>query len=211
MRLFLIRHGETSWNKDEFFRGRIDMELNDRGREQARRTAEALRGVKISAVYSSPLSRAYETAHQIAEPHGLPVIIEPDLIDIDYGSWQGRSHQHVREQCPGVYRLWVVAPHKVHFENGECLDDVRERALKALMAISGRHPGQNVVAVSHRVVNKVLLCALLGLDNSRFWSLRQDTCAINVVEKDGHHGFIIHRLNDIGHIQAYEAAFSRDF
>jgi broad specificity phosphatase PhoE len=207
MRLFLIRHGETAWNKDEVFRGRFDVELNEHGLEQARLTADALRRLELSAVYSSPLSRAYDTARLIAEPHGLSVIIEPALADIDYGIWQGMSHHQVKEQCPGVYGLWTTAPQKVRFEEGESLDDVKTRALQALKQISGRHPGQNVVAVSHRVVNKVLMCALLGLDNSHFWSLRQDTCAINVIEEDDQHGYIIHGLNDTSHIQPLAATF----
>jgi broad specificity phosphatase PhoE len=207
MRLFLIRHGETAWNKDEVFRGRFDVELNEHGLEQARLTADALRRLELSAVYSSLLSRAYDTARLIAEPHGLSVIIEPALTDIDYGIWQGMSHHQVKEQCPGVYGLWTTAPQKVRFEEGESLDDVKTRALQALKQISGRHPGQNVVAVSHRVVNKVLMCALLGLDNSHFWSLRQDTCAINVIEEDDQHGYIIHGLNDTSHIQPLAVTF----
>jgi len=208
MRLFLVRHGETAWNKDEVFRGQFDVELNEHGLEQARLTADALSRLDISAVYSSPLSRAYDTARQIAELHRLPVIHEPALIDINYGSWQGKSHDQVREQYPEVYRLWGTAPHKVCFEGGESLDDVRARALEAFYRIARRHQGQNVAAVSHRVVNKVLLCALLGLDNSHFWSLRQDTCAINVVEVDNQHGYIIRSLNETSHIQPLADLFS---
>jgi len=201
MRLILVRHGETAWNKDEVFRGRFDVELNERGLEQARLTARALGALELAAVYSSPLSRAYETARQIAGRHELPVAVEPALTDIDYGILQGLSHQQVMSQYPEFYRLWVTAPHKVRFEEGENLDEVRTRALKAFERISGRHRGQNVVVVSHRAVNKVLLCALLGLDNSHFWSLRQDTCAINVVEADDQQGYIIRHLNDTSHIQ----------
>ncbi len=207
MRLFLVRHGETAWNKDEVFRGQFDVELNEYGLEQARLTAEALSGLELAAVYTSPLSRAYDTACQIAVPHGLAVVFEPALTDIDYGTWQGMSHQQVKQQCPGVYGLWTTAPQKVRFEGGESLADVGTRALQALKQISGRHPGQNVVAVSHRVVNKVLMCALLGLDNSHFWSLRQDTCAINVIEEDEQHGYVIHSLNDTSHIQTLAATF----
>jgi broad specificity phosphatase PhoE len=208
MRLFLVRHGETAWNKDEVFRGRVDVELNEHGLEQGRLTAGALSRLELAAVYSSPLSRAHETARLIAEPHGLPVINEPALTDIDYGSWQGLSHQQVKEQYPEAYRLWVTAPHQVRFEGGEGLDDVGARALQALKQISGRHPGQNVVAVSHRVVNKVLLLSLLGLDNSHFWSIRQDTCAINVIEEDDQHGYIIRSLNDTSHIKPLAELFS---
>jgi broad specificity phosphatase PhoE len=208
MRLLLVRHGETAWNKDEVFRGRFDVELNGRGLEQARLTAGALSALELAAVYSSPLSRAYETARQIAGPHRLSVAIEPALTDIDYGTWQGMSHQQVKDQCPDVYRLWVTAPHKVRFKEGESLGDVKTRVLEVFTRISRCHRGQNVVVVSHRVVNKVFLCALLGLDNSHFWALRQDACAINVVEADDQHGYILCHLNDTGHVQPLAEPFS---
>ena len=74
--------------------------------------------------------------------------------------------------------------------------------------LTERHHGQNVVAVSHRAVNKVLLCALLGLENSRFWRLRQETCAINVIDEDNRYGCVIRHLNDTSHIQTLAAAFT---
>jgi broad specificity phosphatase PhoE len=208
MRLFLVRHGETAWNKDEVFRGQIDVELNEHGRKQAQLAADALSRVELVAVYSSPLSRALDGARLIAKPHGLEVSIEPALTDLNYGSWQGVSHHDVKERFPELYKLWVTAPHQVRFEGGESLDDVKRRALLAIEQLAARHAGKNVAAVSHRVVNKVLLCALLGLDNSHFWSLHQDTCAINVVEKDARHGWIIRCLNDTSHIQPLAAWFS---
>ncbi len=203
MRLFLVRHGETSWNRAEIFRGRIDVKLNEHGVEQARRTAAILSALNLAAVYSSPLSRALETARYIAEPHGLPVIVEDGLTDLDYGKWQGLTHEEVKEQYVDLYRLWNTAPHKVRFEEGESLEDVRRRALEALDRIAARHNGQNVVAVSHRVVTKVVLCALLGLDTSHFWHIRQDPCAVNVLEYSDRHGFVICRLNDTCHIKPF--------
>lgn len=200
MRLFLVRHGETKWNREEVFRGKIDVELNERGREQARLTARALSGLKLAAVYASPLSRALETARIIAEPHGLDVGILEGLNDLDYGNWQGLSHTEVRERYPELYREWAARPHTVRFEGGESLDDVRQRAVAALQEIAERHRGQNVVAVSHRVVNKVLILAFLGLDNSHFWNIKQDTCAINVIEFHPER-CVICRINDTCHLQ----------
>jgi probable phosphoglycerate mutase len=120
------------------------------------------------------------------------------------------SHHEVKQRFPKEYEQWVKAPQQVRFAGGESLDDVKRRAMVAIEQIAGRHAGQNVVAVSHRVVNKVLLCALLGLDNSHFWSLHQDTCAINVVEKDALHGWIIRTLNDTSHIQPLASWFSKN-
>jgi len=208
VRLFLVRHGETCWNKDEIFRGQIDVKLNEHGLEQARLTAAALRALDLSAIYTSPLQRAAETARLIAEPHGLPVVIEPGLTDLDYGSWQGLSHEQVQREQPELYQQWVNNPQLVHFQGGESLADIRSRVLEFYRLLAKRHHAQNVVAVSHRVVNKVLLCALLGLDNSRFWRLRQDTCGINVIDEDNRYGCVIRRINDTCHIQPLAAAFA---
>jgi broad specificity phosphatase PhoE len=201
MRLLLIRHGETLWNREEIFRGQIEVPLNETGFSQARHIARLLQEVPLDAVYSSPLGRALETARIIAEPHGLSVISEPGLIDLDYGSWQGLSHQQVRERFPDLYQVWLTAPHKVRFPNGESLDDVSSRSLDTVKRLAAVHRDHNVVAVTHRVVIKLLICAILGLGSSGFWAIRQDTCAINVIEHDEQHGFMIYRLNDTCHLR----------
>lgn len=201
MRLFLVRHGETVWNKEEVFRGMADIPLNENGCRQARQTAAALSSLDLKAVYSSPLSRAVATAEEIAAPHGLEVIREDGFLDLNYGTWQGCSHQEIKENYPDLYELWLKAPHKVRFQEGEALADVRTRSLAALERMLCRYKGENVVVASHRVVCKVLLCALLGLDDSHFWRLKQDTCAINIVEHSDLHGYIISKINDTCHIR----------
>lgn len=166
-------------------------------------TSRVLRSLDLTAIYSSPLSRALETARYIAEPHNLPVIVEYGLTDLDYGKWQGLTHEEVRNQWVDLYHLWYTAPHKMCFEEGESLSDVEFRSLEALDQIAARHNGQNVVVVSHRVVIKVVLCALLGLGSSQFWQIRQDPCAVNVLEYSDRHGFVICRLNDTCHVKPF--------
>ncbi len=198
--VILVRHGETEWNRREIFRGRADVELNRRGREQAKALGAALKGYDLGAVYSSPLSRAVETAEAIAKPHGVPVEIDKGFVDFDYGAWQGLPHDEVRRRYPRVYQDWIERPHTVRIERGESLRMVRRRAMRALMRIVDRHQDETVVIVAHRVVNKVLLCAVLELDNSHFWRIRQDTCALNSLEwSDGR--FVIRLLNDTCHLK----------
>jgi len=198
--VILVRHGETEWNRREIFRGRADVELNQRGREQAKALGVALEGRSLDAVYSSPLSRAVETAEAIAEPHGMAVEIEDGFVDFDYGIWQGLAHDEVRQRYPGVYQDWIDRPHTVRMDDGESLRMVRRRAMQALMNVVDRHRDETVVIVAHRVVNKVVLCAVLELDNSHFWRIRQDTCALNVFEwSDGR--FVIRLLNDTCHLE----------
>jgi broad specificity phosphatase PhoE len=103
MRVILIRHGETDWNKEQVFRGRLDIQLNQTGREQARAVAEALKGLNIVAVYSSPLSRALETAKIIGSYLKLKPRLNEGFLDFNYGGWQGMPHRHVEKQYPYLY------------------------------------------------------------------------------------------------------------
>ncbi len=175
--IILARHGETKWNVEEVFRGRIDIELNQTGVKQAELLAEYLSERKIDAIYSSPLRRALKTAEAIAGYHKLDVKIAPGLIDFDCGKWQGRSLQEVRDKYKELYAEWVSHPDRVRIPAGESLTDVRKRAMGVVGDVIVKYE-RAVVLVAHRVVNKVLICAMLGLDNSHFWKIRQDTCGI---------------------------------
>ena len=175
--IILARHGETKWNVEEVFRGRTDIELNQTGIKQAELLAKYLSKHKIDAIYSSPLKRAVKTAETIAGYHGLDIKVAPGLIDFDCGDWHGLLRQEVQDKYKELYDLWVNHPDKVKIPGGESLNDVGERAISVLDDVIAKHGG-TVILVAHRVVNKVLTCALLGLDNSHFWNIRQDICGI---------------------------------
>ncbi len=207
--IVLVRHGETEWNVGEIFRGRIDIELNETGIKQAKLLAEYLSNIKIEAVYSSPLKRALKTAETMAVNHHLGVKIAPELIDIDFGTWQGLSRQEVSEKYPELYSEWINRPDKAKIPSGESLDDVRRRALGIVNEVTAKHQG-TVILVSHRVVNKVLICALLGLDNSHFWNIRQDTCGITTFAcEDGR--FVLIRHNDTSFLKPLQKTPLSDF
>lgn len=180
-RIILVRHGQTEWNRVERFRGQIDLALNKTGQAQARKAARRLTGMPITAVYSSPLRRALETAGPTAQQLGLPVQPLPGLMDINYGEWQGRTPSEVSQQYPDLYQQWMDAPHTVSFPGGESLEDVRYRAIAALEQMILQHTG-HVLLVAHQVVNKVLLCAMLGLETSHFWHIKQDNGCINLFD-----------------------------
>jgi len=200
--IYLVRHGQTAWNREEVFRGRADIPLNETGRKEALLTGECLKKVKAGAIYSSPLSRAVETAEAISRYQGKEVLISDGLIDIDFGRWQGVSHEEVKEKFGDLYRQWKDSPHLVRFPGGESLEDVRKRVLRGIDEILPDHGDETLVMVSHRVVNKTLLCGLLGLDNSHFWQIGQDTGCINILEFG--EGFTLRRLNDTSHLVAIE-------
>ena len=179
--VILVRHGQTAWNIAEVFRGQIDIELDTTGLKQAELLAEYLNHRNLEAVYSSPLQRAVQTAEAIVRHHGLTVEITLGLNDIDFGDWQGLSLEEVSNKFSKLYSAWVSAPHRVKIPSGESLDDVRQRATTLVNEVVKKHEGA-VVLVSHRVVHKVLICALLGLDNSHFWDIRLDTCGLTTFD-----------------------------
>jgi len=207
--IILARHGETEWNVAEVFRCRIDVELNETGLKQAELLAEYLSDVKINAIYSSPLKRALKTAEMIASYHKLDVEIAPGLIDFDYGKWQGLPHQEVKIKYKELYAEWINSPDKVKIPAGESLDDIRKRAMGVVSNIIAKYRG-TIVLVSHRVVNKVLICALLGLDNSHFWNIRQDTGGITTFIYENER-FILTEHNNTSYLKSLHQTPLSDF
>jgi broad specificity phosphatase PhoE len=198
--IYLVRHGQTAWNKEEVFRGRTDVPLDETGLREAGSAGEYFRPIHIQAIYSSPLSRAWQTAQKIALIRPLPVEPLEGLIDMSFGAWEGHSLREVEETDGDRYRQWRDNPHRVKFPGGETLEEVRVRAMAALEKVIHQHPEQTSVLVSHRVVNKVLICGILGLDNSHFWQIRQDTTAINLIQyRKGN--YVLSLLNETCHLK----------
>jgi len=203
MRLIVVRHGRTAWNKEERFRGRADLPLDETGIKQAEAAAGKLAGCGAVAIYSSPLKRTLMTAQPIAVRLGLKVQPLDGLIDIDYGAWQGFSTSEARLQDSHLYEMWIESPQKVRFPRGEGLQDVRERIESVIKKMLAGHAEQTVILVSHVVVCRVFICAVLGLDNSHFWQIGQDVCAINNVStRDGK--LVLNSLNDTCHLKGLD-------
>ena len=183
MRLFLVRHGETEHNRRGIALGRADVPLNDTGRAQAESLARHLAGEPLAAVYSSPLQRAFDTAFAIAEPHGIEVTVEYDLIEMDVGEVDGLTFVAVREQYPGFIERWMSESGPEHpMPGGERLLDVADRAWLAISRLAELHHGQSVVAVSHNFVILTLLARALGMDLANFRRLRHGVAAVSILE-----------------------------
>jgi broad specificity phosphatase PhoE len=205
----LIRHGDTDWNLEEIFRGRADVELNETGIKQAQLLSKYLGDAPIGAVYSSPLKRAVKTAEIIAGPHNIGVKPSQELIDFEYGEWQGLSHDAVKDKYKTLYEEWLKEPHLVKIPKGESLDDVSKRTVSLVDWVTANHEG-TVALVSHRVIHKVIICALLGLDNSHFWNIKLDTCGITTfIYQDKR--FILDKHNDTSFLKSIDRPALSDF
>ena len=170
--LLLVRHGETDWNADGRLQGQTDRPLSDFGRRQARQLAEELADEELEAIYASDLSRARETAEIVAERLELPVVLDPDLREKDWGTWEGLT---------GVER------DRVEFV-GEPTEAHQERILRALRRISERHPGDGrVLVVTHggsirRVQTAALGWALPVVENCGRWLCAYENGSFRAVE-----------------------------
>ncbi len=182
--IYLVRHGETDWNRDGRFRGREDLGLNEKGQKQAEALARFFESRKISAVYSSPLRRARKTAEAIAGRKGLPVVVHHDFIDVDYGKWQGLKLEEIKEKFPLVYQQWLLTPEKVTFPDGDNVQTVIKRATEALLRLGINHQREEIVVVAHQAINKMILYHFFHL-KKRIWEIPQDVAAINLMAFDG--------------------------
>jgi len=210
LEIILVRHGETAFNAAETFRGRADVPLNDTGLKQAQLLGVHLSTEKINVVYSSPLQRAVKTAEAIAAPHKLKVKLVENLNDIDCGEWEGLTLKEVKERYDDIYQDWVDTPERVRLPGGEGLEDVRRRVFPFVKDAVTRARDGKIVLVSHRAVNRVLICALLGLDNSFFWNFKLDTGAITRFAFDGNRTVLI-SLNDTSFLKPLNLSETNDF
>ena len=149
--VILARHGETDWNRNGIWQGHGDPPLNDLGRRQARQLAARLEGDAIDALYSSDMRRARETAGIVAAPRGLAVVLDPDLREMDVGSWTGLTLEQIGERFPGMT-----------YHDGESREAFDERVLGALYRIAAAHDGGQVLAVAHGGVVRALDRHVIG-------------------------------------------------
>jgi probable phosphoglycerate mutase len=164
-RLLVIRHGETAWNTEARIQGHIDIPLNDKGRWQAERAAQALMDEEIHAIYSSDLQRAHHTAQAIAEAIDKPVVLDPSLRERHFGRLEGKTPDEVAAQWPQESQRWRSREPSYGPEGGETLEGFYARCTEAITRLAERHPGQTVAIVAHggvldcfyRVANRVPL------------------------------------------------------
>jgi probable phosphomutase (TIGR03848 family) len=179
--LLLIRHGENEYVKTGKLAGRLPgVHLNERGQKQARALGEALKDVPIKAVYSSPLERAMETAGPIVKTRRLKIISEPDLMDIDFGKWQGRSWKVLR--LTKAWKIVQSAPSRFRFPEGESFPEAQLRIVNVLERIVHKHQQHDVIAVVfHADPIKLVISHFLGLPLDHFQRLGCETGSLSLL------------------------------
>lgn len=173
-RIIAVRHGETAWNVAARIQGQLDIELNETGRWQASRVGRALQGEAISAVYSSDLGRAHQTAVPIAVAAGIPVIPTPGLRERSFGIFEGKTFDEIRQTWPDHAQNWRKRlPDWAPPEGGESLLQLRARVSQTMLDLAGVHPGEQIVVVAHGGVLDTLYRIATGqeVNSPRTWQL----------------------------------------
>ena len=183
-RIFLIRHGETNWNKEGRFQGQIDIPLNDNGKNQAKKTFEYLRNITFNKAFSSSMYRPYETAQIILQNNkDLKIEKIDSLVEISHGLWEGKLESEIRESWPRLLENWHNKPDEVIMPEGESIKDVSERSIEAFNNIClSQKDNDLTLLVAHDAVNKTLICNILGLNYSNIWMIKQGNGGITVID-----------------------------
>lgn len=180
---YLLRHGETEYHAQQRLLGRLDIGLDQRGKEQAARVVGFFRDIPLAAVYSSPLKRCLETAAPVAADKGLEVQVMEGLMEVDMGEWDGRSIKELMEEDGERLGLWMRDPSSVPIPGGEDFRTVRERVMTALREITAAHPGdERVLVVTHGGPIRGILCEALGLGLERMFRIQIDLASISAVK-----------------------------
>ncbi|GMU40271.1 MAG: phosphoglycerate mutase [Chloroflexota bacterium] len=200
-RLYLARHAETDANANGETQGWRDVPLNARGREQARVMAEAFRARPLAAIYASDTGRARDTAAAIAAPHGLEVRADPRLREMDQGLLDGLTGEQLRHEHATFLQRWRDEdPADLRMPEGETLREVQERMVAAVEAMAAAHPDASVLAVSHNLASKALLCHALGIPLAAFRRIHVDLASYAEIEVRSGEPWTVNRMNERCHL-----------
>ena len=178
--LVIIRHGETTWNRERRIMGDADIPLSEPGRRQCAAAAAVLSGFEIDRIVTSPLTRAVETAELISEVLGVPVATDGDLVEVRFGHWQGKTYEEIIRD-PACERFFQD-PETNPTPGGETIVDVQNRGLAAL---DRAVPGRRTLFVSHGDIIRSTLCHYLQMPVSEFRRIRVDNCGMSGVIASG--------------------------
>ena len=181
-RIYLIRHGTTLLNRQNRYRGRIDVALDAGGWQDAWTAASELESVGLQAIYASPLRRARDTARVVADAAELTAVTDlPGLVNLDYGRWEGLTSAEARDHDPEAFAAYQALDDDATCPNGESLELARRRVLASLQMLAMLHPGGTVAAVSHAVIVRLAIAALTDAPRSG-WRRNLPNGSITVFE-----------------------------
>jgi len=196
MRILLLRHGETDWNLQGRCQGVTDLDLNERGRQQAVEVGKYLSGEKVDAIYSSDLKRALQTAEAIRQFHDLEITVDRDFCELNHGELEGLTFTDIRSFYPDFLTRWRSEPARLIVPGGERLFDVEQRVWKGIERIVSSHSAdEKVVVVSHNFPILAILCRITGTPLNDYRAFRVEPCRLNHISYDHREGWQILQIN----------------
>ncbi|GAB3662566.1 histidine phosphatase family protein [Echinicola shivajiensis] len=195
LKVYLLRHGETAYNAaGNKYCGRTDVGLTEKGIEQAKKVHQMLDGVEFLAAYSSPLERAFMTAKIIVPK--MDVIRVNELIEVDFGNWEGKTRKEFVEENEEVWKDWEASPDTAKAGgNGETGIEVLERVNSFYEDLKNRHKNGNVLVVAHNGVNRLFMANQLGMPLKNYRRIVQENSAVTIVYLSGEEPFQLTSLN----------------
>ena len=185
MKFFVVRHGETDWNKLGRFQGHTDISLNDRGLSQARETAVASEDWGYTAIYSSPLVRTVQVAEEIAKVTPMLVSQEPGLKELSLGDLEGVTGEEMRNDWPALFAAWRTDPEKMSMPNGESLGELRDRTWQVILDIEQKHSSDDsIVVISHNFAIRSIVNELLGMPLAYFHRMSLNLASVCTFDSD---------------------------
>lgn len=170
MRLYLTRHGETEWNREQRMQGRKDSPLTAEGLAAAEKLGQRLRDITFAAVYSSPASRAMKTCETIIGARAIAIQPEPSLWEMSFGLWEGQTAEDIKREYPDEHRhFWQEPDLFTPTNQGESFQEVEERVLATLYRLADEHAGEDVLLVAHAVVINLIMARLQKRPLSTLW------------------------------------------
>ncbi len=202
--LFLIRHGETEWNRNGRWQGHADIPLSDEGRDQAKRLAQRLvaEGQQFDQIYASDLGRAFETASIIAGAFGLPVHPLIELREIHIGTWSGLTSTEIRTRFPDEWALFEAKRDFPRGTHGETMADFRGRAARVVVDLVRKHPGERLLIVTHGGVVRAMLHYVSSFTGESHEIHIENTSITELHFQDGRPHVV--RSNDAAHLGQVE-------
>lgn len=204
--VYFIRHGECDGNRDKRIRGCVDFPLNENGVRQAHALAARLKNAGITAIVTSPLSRALETARILGEAVGAKPVIKEGFRNICFGAWENRLQSEIMREHPEQWRTWTTRPEELRVEGAESLYAVRDRSLRELENTVAEYEGRTIALVSHRALLKPMLAGALGVAPPFFWRLHLDNAAYGILTHTPERGFTLRALNITEHLKNLKIA-----
>lgn len=202
-RLYLVRHGETEWNKASRVQGRTDTELSNVGIMQARKLAKRLACENIDYIYSSSLKRALRTAEIVREYKNCSIVESDKYHEICLGPWEGMCINEIKEKYGEHFRVYREDPANFKLPGAETFQQLADRTYNAIMEIVSCHKGGNILVVSHGTAIKAAIIRILGIDITNYTKFRIDNASISIIgfPEDNPDKPVVFNLNDTGHLE----------